>query len=172
MRSTQPALAAIKLAWWRERLEELDECKVPAEPRLDSAAKNLLTRGVSGVELAELEDGWAALLDEEPDLVRVRERGARFFGIASTLLKAAPDPGTADAGRFFAEVDLARRGLRASLGERDHMPGGRIPSRLRPVTALAALAVRDLRRGGPPFEPEATPGRAWTLLRHRLTGRF
>jgi len=43
---------------------------------------------------------------------------------------------------------------------------------LRPITALAALAARDTNRGGPPFEPPATPGRAWTLLRHRLTGRI
>jgi hypothetical protein len=29
-----------------------------------------------------------------------------------------------------------------------------------------------VRRGGPPFEAEGTPGRAWVLLRHRLTGRY
>jgi hypothetical protein len=34
------------------------------------------------------------------------------------------------------------------------------------------LAARDLRRGGPPFEPEATPGRAAALIRHRLFGRL
>ena len=31
-RATQPSLAAVKLAWWRERLEDLDEGKVPVEP--------------------------------------------------------------------------------------------------------------------------------------------
>jgi len=45
-RSTQPALAAVKLAWWRERLEELDQGVVPDEPRLQSAAQNLLFRGI------------------------------------------------------------------------------------------------------------------------------
>ena len=45
----------------------------------------------------------------------------------------------------------------------------RFPRRLRPLTALARLAVRDLARGEP-FEPEATPGRALALLSHRLTG--
>src|SRR5919107_5615783 len=70
-RATEPALAAIKLAWWRERLEELDRGQVPAEPRLQAAAAELLPRGVSGAELAELEDGWATLLDEQPHLDRV-----------------------------------------------------------------------------------------------------
>ena len=37
-KATEPALAAIKLAWWRERLEELDSGQAPAEPRLKAAA--------------------------------------------------------------------------------------------------------------------------------------
>ena len=45
-RSTEPALGAIKLAWWRERLEELDHGKVPAEPRLQAAAAELLPREI------------------------------------------------------------------------------------------------------------------------------
>ena len=40
---------------------------------------------------------------------------------------------------------------------------------LRPLTALARLGARDLAQGEP-FEPEATPGRAWALLAHRWTG--
>jgi phytoene synthase len=173
LRSTQPALGAIKLAWWRERLEELDDGKVPAEPRLRNAAKELLPRGVSGAALAKLEDGWATLLDEVPDAVRAGERGACLFQLGARLLKRAFDTETiGTAGRLFARADLARRGLmdigRGSSGTQ--LP--RVPRRLRPLTALAALAARDLRRGGPPFEPEATPGRAWTLLRHRLTGRL
>ena len=45
-RATQPALGAVKLAWWRERLEELDQGMVPAEPRLRAVAEQLLPRGV------------------------------------------------------------------------------------------------------------------------------
>ncbi|HEU0284996.1 MAG TPA: hypothetical protein VFR52_07635, partial [Sphingomicrobium sp.] len=52
------------------------------------------------------------------------------------------------------------------------MGGIQFPPALRPLTALTALAVRDLARGGPPFEPEATPGRALALIRHRWTGRI
>src|SRR5215210_353370 len=63
-RATEPALAAIKLAWWREQLEELDQGKVPAEPRLRAAAAELVRRGIKGAELTALEAGWATLLDE------------------------------------------------------------------------------------------------------------
>ena len=74
-RATEPALAAIKLAWWREQLEKLDTEAPPAEPRLQAARAELLPRGIKGEELAALEMGWAALLDESPDARLVEELG-------------------------------------------------------------------------------------------------
>ena len=163
-KATEPALAAIKLAWWRERLEELDAGKIPAEPRLQAAADQLLTRSIAGASLAQLEDGWAALLETEPDPERIAARGAKLFDMASSLLGAA-DPRTEMAGRLYA---LTR------LGHRPQVPADLIRHRfakaLRPLTALAALAARDARLGA--SEPQGTPGRAWTLLRHRMTGRI
>ena len=85
-RSTEPALAAIKLAWWRERLEELDHGTVPAEPRLQAAASELLPRDISGAELAGLEAGWATLLQERPDRDVALSRGVMMFGLAARLL--------------------------------------------------------------------------------------
>ena len=172
-KATEPALAAIKLAWWRERLLELDQGQAPAEPRLRAAARDLLPRGLSGTALAGIEDGWATLLDERPNIERVANRGAYLFGMASNLLRQT-DPLIDSAGELFAMAGLRRRGL---LPDRrppalDRLANHRFARKLRPLTALAALAVRDLRRGGPPFEPEATPGRAWTVLRHRWTGRL
>ena len=55
----EPLLGPIRLAWWRERLEELDDDgTAPAEPRLQQAAAELIPRGVTGRELAALESGW------------------------------------------------------------------------------------------------------------------
>ena len=173
VRATQPALAAIKLAWWRERLEELDQNKVPAEPRLETASAELLPRGISGRDLAKLEKGWAGLLYEPPDMARVIEHGTRLFELGARLLGVEfEDASIRMSGRLFAEVDVARQGMIDLVPRRVGRGGPRIPRKARALTALAALAARDLRRGGPPFEPEGTPGRAWTLLRHRLTGRF
>ena len=172
-RSTQPALGAIKLAWWRERLEELDQGKVPAEPRLQAAAKELLPRGISGRDLSELEQGWAKLL-EEPDpksfILCSGQRGPLLFQLAAKLVDPANDYNLSGAGTEFAFVDLARRGFVDVVAQRFYRMT-RYPRRIRPVTAWWALARRDQKLGGPPFEREATPGRAWTLLRHRLTGR-
>ena len=170
VRSTQPTLAAIKLAWWRERLEELDQGKVPAEPRLQDAARELLPQGIAGASVAQLEDGWTALLEEVPDVRRLLDRGAVLFRLGARLLGAEIDDRTIGlAGTLYAAADIRRRGLgEFQLPETGDL---KVPRSARPLTSLAALARRDLRRG-PPFEPEATPGRAWTLLRHRLRGRL
>ncbi|MFC7537821.1 hypothetical protein ACFQPG_10660 [Sphingomonas sp. GCM10030256] len=165
--ASQPALAAIKLAWWREALEKLDSQSAPAEPRLRAAAGEVLPRGVKGVELGRLEEGWAALLSEQPDPQAVLERGAVLFGLGARLLGGDESPGLAAAGRLYVASQLLRRGRSpAGLDVPSHFP--KMPRALRPLTGLAALARRDL---GATIEPEATPGRAWTLLRHRLTGR-
>ena len=166
-RASEPTLAAIKLAWWRERLEELDEGKVPAEPRLRAAADHLLSCGVSGRTLAALEAGYAELLQPAPDAEIVLQRGARLFAIAAGLLGAEPWLLTDATGRLYAAGQLQRMaigltGAFVTTGIRA------VPRRLRPLTALAVLANRDLDRR----EPEATPARAFALLRHRLTGRI
>jgi 15-cis-phytoene synthase len=171
--ATQPALAAIKLAWWRDALEALDSKAAPAEPRLQAAAAELLPRELSGADLAQLEEGWALLLrTDEPELFMkgVRSRGPAIFGLAARLLGVPLDVHAQDAAHAFAAADLARRkisDLPPSPVRSDAPP----PRSIRPLTAFGALARRDMHSGGPNFEPEATPGRAWTLLRHRLTGR-
>ena len=166
--STQPALGAIKLAWWREQLEQLDSSQPPAEPTLRAAAAELLARGISGRELAEIEPGWATLLAERPDAELVAQRGRSLFALGARLL-GGDSPGLAEAGAQFAFADVKRR----RLGDWPDLPPPlrtRFARRLRPLTGLAALAARDRRRGVE--EAEATPARAWTLLRHRLTGRL
>lgn len=171
VRATQPALAAIKLAWWRERLKELDQGKTPAEPRLKAAAVELLPRGIKGVELAEIEAGWATLLEEQPNSELAFDRGATLFAIAARLLEADHWQGLRALGHAYASASLTRHGIRMTPGDRaEFLP--RSPRRLRPLTGLAALAMRDLKRGAGRIEPEGTPGRAWTLLRHRLTGKL
>ena len=168
--STQPALGAIRLAWWREALERLDHYPPPAEPRLQAAAAELLPRGVTGKALAALEDGYATLLDEEPDSDRLGTGGAALFAVGATLL-GTDDARLSQAGRVHAFARAARRGL-AAIPD-DAMPadlaGHRFARALRPLTAFARLAARDVRRA-PMLEPEATPARAMALLSHRLFG--
>ena len=169
--STQPALGAIRLAWWREALERLDSSAPPPEPRLQAVASQLLPRGIAGSALAELEDGWAAMLEEVPDIGRIGERGAKLFAIGAKLL-GSDDEMLKPAGRLYA-CELAKRRQLASVpcptGEMLMLAGHRFPRRLRPLIALARLAARDVKQA-PAIEPEATPGRAAALLSHRLFG--
>ena len=168
-RATEPALGAIKLAWWRDELEKLDAEPPPPEPRLQAAAAELLPRGIQGHELALLQTGWGTLLDEHPDTELVAGRGETLFGLAARLLDADHD-GLPAAGRLYALMSVARRGLQ-DFGAAAHAPTtARFPPRLRPLTGLASLARRDIVRAT--MEPEATPGRSWALMRHRMTGKL
>jgi phytoene synthase len=167
--STQPALGAIRLAWWRDALGRLDQFPPPPEPRLNAVAADLLPRGIGGARLATLEDGWTTLFDERPDEARLADHGALLFAIGADLLGTS-DPLIADAGRVYALADVARRGLHPGTSvSLTRLAGHRFARKLRPLTALARLAARDI-RSTTGFEPEATPGRAASLLSHRLFG--
>lgn len=170
-RSTEPALGRIKLAWWREQLQALDEGPPPAEPRLRAAAEHLLTLGVSGAELAELETGWATLLDPKVDSALVAERGAALFAIGGRLL-GLNDEKLGDAGALYALASVGRRGLPALLEPaRKHLEelrGHCFARALRPLTMLARAAARDLDLE----EPEGSRGRVFAMLAHRWSGRI
>jgi phytoene synthase len=182
--TTEPQIGAIRLAWWRERLEELDaDGLAPAEPRLKAVEAELLPRKVRGSELAELERGWLSLFDPFPWDVGTSEmiwfRGRRLFATSAQLLARTSDA-IEEAGGLWALVDVARncsdaqsRTMLLSQARTfaRRLSGNRFPVALRPLSALAALAVRDVARGEP-FETESAPGRAAAMLRHRLSGRI
>jgi 15-cis-phytoene synthase len=171
-RSTEPALGRIKLAWWREQLERLDSEAPPAEPRLRAVAEHLLPLGISGAQLAELETGWATLLDAEIDPELVADRGTLLFKLGGRILELE-DEKLGDAGAFYALASVARRGVpelfEAAAARAEKLKGHRFPRPLRSLTGLARLAARDLDRHITP-EPEASAARAAAMLRHRWSG--
>ena len=175
--SSEPALGAIRLAWWREALQRLDQSAPPAEPRLQAVADHLLPHGITGDELAKLEDCWLALLEPFPwtnltaELILVR--GRILFGLGARLLGLKAEEGEA-AGALWSLVDIARHcsdpASRNMLLDEARMSiaelGPRKPPRsLRPLTALAAVAAHDVLGG-------SSPGRGMVALIHALTGRF
>ncbi|HEU4705022.1 MAG TPA: squalene/phytoene synthase family protein [Sphingomicrobium sp.] len=180
--TSEPALGAIRLAWWRERLEELDSGPPPAEPRLRSAAAELLPRGIAGRDVAALANGWLRLFEPFPWDVRVTEaiafRGRHLFALGARLLAVPGEPIEA-AGGLWALTDAARhcsdpQSRLMLLGEATAfargLGGTKYPAGLRPLSMLAALAVRDL--GREPFEAEGSPGRIAAMLAHRLSGKL
>ena len=169
--TTEPQVGLIRLAWWREALERLDTQEPPAEPRLEAVATHCLPRGVTGTMLAEIEDGYAALVDHPVDEARVGKGGAALFDAIARMI-GSEDEHLADAG---ALAMLARvRGLapdpvrHEALRLMRALGGHRFAAPLRPLTLLAKLAARDFLRTTP--EAEATPGRAFAMLSHRLSG--
>ena len=180
----EPLLGPIRLAWWRERLEELDDDgTAPAEPRLQQAAAELIPRGVTGRELAALESGWPRMFDPFPWTVQTSEaiwfRGNLLFNLGARVVGRA-DERIQGAGGLWTLVDAARHcsdpQSRAMLIAQARsfargLAGVRFPGPLRPLSTLTVLAIRDCRRGEP-FEREGTPGRAAAMLRHRFSGRL
>jgi phytoene synthase len=170
--SSDPRLGAIRLAWWRERLEQLDQGDpTPSEPRLQKVAADLLPRGVSGAELSGLEDCWAPMLEGFPwgpeQVEGFRQRGRLLFGIGARLVgSAAAD--AEKAGELWSLHDGAAHcsdpSSRALLDEAARKAArdlpGKTPLRLRPLTVIAALAATGER------------GRGRAALAHRLLGRF
>ncbi len=170
-RSTDPGLGRIKLAWWREQLEALDANPPPAEPRLQAVAAHLLPAGLTGAELAELEPGWATLLDAELEPELIAARGALLFGIGGRLLRSN-DPKLGEAGALYALASVGRRGvpelLEPAREQLERLRGHRFERRARPLTMLARAAARDVDRQ----ESEGGRGRAAAMLAHRWSGRI
>lgn len=176
----EPMISRIRLAWWREALERLDREPPPKEPVLQGAASHLLPAGLNGTELAAMEEGWLAVLGNEPiepealDVYAAR-RGGLLFEFSARLL-GAEGTRLASAGEAWALVDLARHStephdVEAALAAARSKPlPRRWPRALRPLGMLAALTARDLQRGPASWEPTGAPPRTARMLRHRLTG--
>ena len=174
--SSDPRLGAIRLAWWRERLEELDSGKgSPAEPRLAAIAQELLPRDVNGKELSHFEDAWLPLLEPfpwgQPQADGLKLRGKILFGIGARLLGSDTSAAEA-AGAFWSLADGAVHcsdpSSGSTLGKEARLALAAAPATLprntRPLTVLAALAAADLVRKG------SALGRLSAAVSHRLRG--
>ncbi len=174
--TSEPMVGQMRLAWWREALVRLDVTPSPAEPVLESLARDALPLGATGVALSRMTDGWEVLLsdlDDDALAAHAAERGALLFAFAGSMIGAdAGDPLDA-AGRGWALADLsanigdvkvakrARLMANQAFGE---IVGKRWSRRGRALGALA-LAAR-LALEGPP--------KPWWVTRlgwHRISGR-
>jgi len=175
--TTEPAIGAIRLAWWRDALARLEAGPVPPEPLLRGAA-TLLLPAVHGMDLAELANAWGLLFDRPLEQAQVeeygRERGARLFRLSALVLGADEVLANAGAGWALAELAFSTRDrvLRAqALGAARSAFGswnGRSPSRLRPLGMLAVLARLDAAAGLDQPRRQGSPGRIARMVAHRL----
>ena len=182
----EPAIAAMRLIWWRDALIQLDcnDTPRPAEPLLAASATRLVAGGLPGRSLAEIEQGWAALLDHdppgEPEIIRHAEgRGAPLFTMSASLLGgASTDIGEAGAGWALADLghrlrDIDSRRLARSLAARRL---ARVdircwPATLKPLGLLVLLARQDAALPAAQLRRQGAPKRLLRGLAYRLTGR-
>lgn len=173
-------ISQIKLAWWRDALAKLDRERAPAEPVLQAVAAHVLPAGVTGAELAEMEQAWAVLLSEhalESDEFELyAQRGRLLFRHSATLLGGGSDEGIEQGGEAWALADLARHSgepdaSAALAAARGRGAERRWPSALRPLGMLAALAQRDAVGSVGDLEPQGAPRRMLRMIGHRLTGK-
>jgi phytoene synthase len=179
----EPMIGAIRLAWWREALEALDQDPPPAEPLLAEIAACLLPAGIGGVELAEMEAGWAALLVADPpdrDAIEThgKLRGGLLFAFAARLLGgdsadqvilAGEGWALADLGARLGNIDAATQARQMAAERLALLEGHRWPPALRSLGMLVVLARRDARSDMP--RRQGSPDRIARALLHRLTGR-
>ena len=179
--TTEPAIGAIRLVWWRDALRRLDQADAPAEPLLREVAERLLPH-LPGAMLASLAEGWGAVIDDDQDEDAYArhgvERGATLFAAAAMVLGDDPDAvraigagwalvdlayGTRDPALRKAALDAARR----ALAEWD----GRVPRVLRPLGMLGMLARIDAAAGPDGERRPGAPGRVARMMRYRMFGR-
>ena len=173
--TTQPALGQIRLAWWREQLAKLDSAPPPAMPVLEALAADVLPRGVTGVDLSRIVDGWDVLIEEEAldddALDRFGAgRGGVLFAAATSVLGG--DRAAAERlGRGWALFDLARHQSDAATAARaDRLASEALAGSLRgaprPLGMLALSARLELAG-----VPQGGPKRAARLMWFGLAGR-
>jgi phytoene synthase len=154
--TTEPMIGEIRMAWWRERLQDLDAGRAPAQPLLQALLSDALPV-LRGNELADLEERWLGLIGSDivPDAHICG--GGQLFALAARLLGG--DVAEADAlGRLWAAGD---------------MPADRTSAPLRLLRGLANLSARDAGRGraGHAREARGSLARQWQLLKAVATGR-
>jgi len=186
----EPMLAAIRLQWWRDVMEQSPGERPRGNPRL-AALTALETPGQPLSALVPVIDAWDALIDAEArgegDTPETRVtfangRAALFLAIARWCQPArrSADLGAVEtAGRLWAQWDRARHmpdpdraaallhALKPGLSAAGTI---RMPRQLRPLSILLRLAKLDI-AAPRPDQPLLRPATAGRIVWYGLTGR-
>ena len=148
--ASEPMLAQVRLAWWREILDKPVDSWPSGEPVLTALA----TVSPSGLSVAA--DGWETLLEEKLDsaalvaaaqgradglLALASAMGCRDDGVEGTAFRWA----VADFGAHLAQEK--ERTIALSLLQATAPSARRMPRRMRPLAILVSLAVTAFREG-------------------------
>lgn len=170
--ASEPLLAQMRLAWWRDELARPAAQRPHGDAVLDAIGVHWA--GSEGV-LAALVDGWEAMLGEPPLMPSAAKSFANARSIPIAHLAgpyqsdawlrshaAATRWAMADASAHVSNSE--ERQCFVKLGLERAATVGRIPRALRGLAVLEGLALRALRAGGAPL----MQGRGAALLAMRL----
>ena len=150
--ASEPALAQLRLAWWRDELsrERPAAAEMPPDPLLAS----LLTEwGSDRSAPIALIDGWEELIGDLPPTgeAAMGFAAGREAVFAEIARRAGHHGAASDAAihaQAWARADLAAFGL-PHASEVTALPT--LPRPLRPVAIIGGLARRAILRGGKPM---------------------
>lgn len=178
--TTEPAIAQIRLAWWREQVGALGKSAAPAMPVLEGLACHVVPQGIDPLRLVGIVEGWEVLVEaERMDEAALSDfavkRGGGLFAIGGDLLGRSVPP---DAGAGWALAGLARHLQSPGEAERARSmaverlrSGARWPRETRALGALATIARMDIDLPMGTEPPIGSPRRVARLAWMRLTGR-
>ena len=179
-------LAEIRLAWWREQLEQLSTGRAPPpQPLLRALSADAWPRAVDLASLTRIEEGFLPLLtDGRLDaLAMAKARGGPLFEALFTAILGRPltNAEVADgwaAGTRWALAQLWRGGwgqAEARLARVDPpaFPPAAVSPLPAPLRALDALAADDWARleAGRPLRAPASASRQWIMARAAFRNR-
>lgn len=155
----EPTLAQMRLAWWREMLGKLVADRPQGDAVLDALGEHW---SGAEAELVALVDGWEILVAQEQvgpgDLKHYASGRSLAYlalfptgdtNLAARIRMAATRYALADAAAHLSES--GERELFVAYGLNGSCPDLRLPSELRGLAVLEALALRALKRGGRPL---------------------
>ena len=149
--ATEPMLAQIRIAWWREELARSSEQAGRPRP-VDPLLNSLLDTTLGGsAELVTFIDGWETLLEAQPWSLKHRERyAAGHSAVFERCAQIAGSPGCAKEagthGEAWAQAKLARFDRTTPPATPPDLP--RLPRDLRAIAMIGGLSRRALLRGG------------------------
>ena len=175
--TSEPMLAQIKLAWWRDRLSE----SVDRRPNGDQVLDQLRLWAGSEKPLIALINAWEVLVTDDLDKGRVSEflsgRAEPFAELAKIAGFAELEEAALRVGKIWALSDLVahlsnqdeRTELLTEFSELGESQTSNWPKDIRPLAVLEVLAKRHL---SSPDKPILTRRRdALLALRAGLIGR-
>lgn len=153
--SSEPMLAQLRLAWWREQLEADASARRAGEPLL-AALENWCGQREA---LIGLVNGWEEITREPPLPGSALEalahaRGAAFAALAEQTGEPRDREAALRLGKSWAIADIAarlshpeERRIARELAERQDWRRARLSRKMRPLVVLHGLAAGAVRRG-------------------------